>query len=83
MNNWVVSTMNIVKHMPLWHGGAYFGYAPWSGIEEYSGRPISIFLRNQSEKLPDSFSERLYQISIPPDLNFGLIDFCFSDYYPD
>ena len=38
--------MNIVEHMPLWHGGASFGYIPKSGIARSSGRSISNFLRN-------------------------------------
>ena len=40
------AAMNIVKHMPLWHGGASFGYIPKSGIAGSSGRSISNFLRN-------------------------------------
>ena len=40
------ATMNIVEHMPLWHGGASFGYIPKSGIAGSSGRSISNFLRN-------------------------------------
>ena len=32
--------------MPLWHGGASFGYIPKSGIAGFSGRSISNFLRN-------------------------------------
>ena len=40
------ATTNIVEHMPLWHGGAYFGYIPKSGIAGSSGRSISNFLRN-------------------------------------
>jgi hypothetical protein len=38
--------MNIVEHVPLWHGGASFGYIPKSGIAGSSGRSISNFLRN-------------------------------------
>jgi hypothetical protein len=26
------AAMNIVEHVPLWHGGASFGYIPKSGI---------------------------------------------------
>jgi hypothetical protein len=37
--------MNIVKHVPLWHGGTYFGYISKSGIAGSSGRSISKFLR--------------------------------------
>ena len=37
---------NIVEHVPLWHGGASFGYIPKSGIAGSSGRSISNFLRN-------------------------------------
>ena len=40
------ATMNIVEHVPLWHGGASFGYMPKSGIAGSSGRSISNFLRN-------------------------------------
>ena len=40
------AAMNIVEHMPWWHGGASFGYIPKSGIAESSGRSISNFLRN-------------------------------------
>jgi hypothetical protein len=32
--------------MPLWHGGASFGYIPKSGIAVFSGKSISNFLRN-------------------------------------
>jgi hypothetical protein len=38
--------MNIVEHVPLWHGGAYFGYIPKSGITGSMGRSTSNFLRN-------------------------------------
>jgi hypothetical protein len=38
--------MNIMEHVPLWHGGASFGYISKSGIAESSGRNISNFLRN-------------------------------------
>jgi hypothetical protein len=38
--------MNIVEHMPLWHGGASFGYITKSGIAGSSGRSVSSFLRN-------------------------------------
>jgi hypothetical protein len=38
--------MNIVEHVPLWHGGASFGYIPKSGIAGSLGRLISSFLRN-------------------------------------
>jgi hypothetical protein len=40
------AAMNIVEHVPLWHGGASFGYIPKSGIVGSSGRSISNFLRN-------------------------------------
>ena len=40
------AAMNIVEHMPLWHGGASFGYIPKSGIAGSSGRYISNLLRN-------------------------------------
>jgi hypothetical protein len=33
--------------MPLWHGGASFGYIPKSGIAGSSGRSISNFLRDR------------------------------------
>ena len=39
------ATMNIVEHMPLWHGGASFGYILKNGIAGSSGRSISDFLR--------------------------------------
>jgi hypothetical protein len=40
------ATMNIVEHVPLWQGGASFGYMPKSGINGSSGRFICNFLRN-------------------------------------
>ena len=40
------ATMNIVEHVPLWHGGVSFGYFPKNGIDGASGRTISNFLRN-------------------------------------
>jgi hypothetical protein len=39
-------TMNILGHVPLWQGGASFGYIPKSGLSGYSGRSISSFLRS-------------------------------------
>ena len=41
------AAMNIVEHMPLWHGGASFAYMPKSGIAGSSGRTISNFLKNR------------------------------------
>ena len=38
--------MNIKKRVPLWHGGASFGYIPKSSIAGSSDRSISIFLSN-------------------------------------
>ena len=38
--------MNIVEHIPLWHGGASFVNIPKSGIAGSSGRSISNFLWN-------------------------------------
>jgi hypothetical protein len=38
--------MNRVEQVPLWHGGASFGYIPMSGIAGSSGRSISNFPRN-------------------------------------
>ena len=38
--------MNIVEQVPLWHGGASFGYIHKSGVAGSSGRLISNFLRN-------------------------------------
>jgi len=38
--------MNIVKHVPLWHGGASFGYIPNGGITKSLGKSSSDFLRN-------------------------------------
>ena len=40
------AAMNKVEQVPLWHGGASFGYIPKSGIAGSSGRSISNFLRN-------------------------------------
>jgi hypothetical protein len=40
------ASMNIVEHVPAWHGGTSFGYIPKSGIAGYSGRSISNFLRS-------------------------------------
>jgi hypothetical protein len=37
--------MYIVKHMPLWYGGASLEYIPSSGIAVSSGRVISNLLR--------------------------------------
>ena len=39
------SALNMVEHVPQWHGGASFGYIPKSGIAGSSGRSISNFLR--------------------------------------
>jgi hypothetical protein len=39
------AAMNIVEHMPLWPGGAPFGYIPKSSIAGSSGRSFSNFLR--------------------------------------
>jgi hypothetical protein len=38
--------MNIVELVPLWHGGASFGYIPKSGIAGFSDRYISNILWN-------------------------------------
>jgi hypothetical protein len=38
--------MNIVEHVPLWYGGATFGYMSSSGIAGSSDKTISSFLRN-------------------------------------
>jgi hypothetical protein len=38
--------MNIVEDVPLWYGGASFGYMPKSGIAGSSGKSTSNFLRN-------------------------------------
>jgi hypothetical protein len=38
--------MNIVEHVPLWHGGVSFGYIPKRGMTGSSSRSISNFLRN-------------------------------------
>jgi hypothetical protein len=43
--------MNIVQHMPLWYGGASFGYILKSGIAGSSGRSMSNFLRNLQNDL--------------------------------
>jgi hypothetical protein len=42
----IKACMNIVEHVPLWHGGEYFGYIPKSGITGCSGRSTSNFLRS-------------------------------------
>ena len=34
------AAMNIVEHVPLWHGGASFGYIPESGI---AGSQVDLF----------------------------------------
>jgi hypothetical protein len=38
------ATMNIVEHVPLWHGGISFEYISKSGIAGSLGRSISNFL---------------------------------------
>ena len=38
------AAMNIVDHVPLWHGGVSFEYIPKSGISGSLGRSISNFL---------------------------------------
>jgi hypothetical protein len=43
------AAMNIVEHVPLWHGEASFGYIPKSGIAGSSG---SIYFQF-SEEPPD------------------------------
>ena len=40
------ATISLVEHVPLWHGGASFGYMPRSGRAGSSGRYISNFLRS-------------------------------------
>jgi hypothetical protein len=40
------ATMNIVDYVPLWHGGASFGYISKSGIYGSLDRTISNFLWN-------------------------------------
>jgi hypothetical protein len=40
------AAMDIVEHVPLWHGGASFRCIPKSCIAGYLGRSISNFLRN-------------------------------------
>ena len=40
------AALNIVGHVPLWHGETSFGYIPKSGIAGSLGRSISNFLRN-------------------------------------
>ena len=39
------AAMNIVEHMSLWHGKAYFQYICNSGILVSSGRSIDNFLK--------------------------------------
>jgi len=41
------AAMNTMVQVPLWHGGASFGYIPKSGIAESSDRSISNFRRNR------------------------------------
>ena len=56
------ATMNIVEHVPLWHGIASFGYIPKSGIAGSEGRSISNFLRNlQIDFQSDCTSLQSYQ----------------------
>jgi hypothetical protein len=40
------AAINIVEHMPMWYGGASFGYMPKSDTALSSGRTISYFLGN-------------------------------------
>ena len=40
------AAVNIVEHVPLWHGRASSGYIPKSGIAVTSGTSISSLLRN-------------------------------------
>jgi hypothetical protein len=42
----IKATMNIMEHIPLWHGGTSFGYITKSSINGSSCRSIFIFLRN-------------------------------------
>ena len=58
--------MNIVEHVPLWHGGASFGYMPKNGIVGFSGRTVSNFLRNlQIDFQSDCTSSQIYQLAVP------------------
>ena len=54
--------MNIIEHMPLWHGKASFGSIYKSGIAGSSGRYISNFLR----KLQIDFQSGCMSLPIPP-----------------
>jgi hypothetical protein len=56
------ATMDIVEHMPMWHGGTSSRCIPKNCIAGSSGRSISSF----SEKPPDCFPEWLYLLAIPP-----------------
>jgi hypothetical protein len=40
------AAMNIVEHVPLWHGGLSLGYIPKNAIAGSSDRSIPNFLRN-------------------------------------
>jgi hypothetical protein len=40
------ATMNILEHVPQWHGGTSFRYIPKSDIAGSSGRSICSILRN-------------------------------------
>jgi hypothetical protein len=64
--------MNIVEHIPLWHGGASFGYIPESGIAGSPGRSTSSFLRNLQIDFQSGID---FQFAIPP-----AVEKCFSFY---
>jgi hypothetical protein len=58
--------MNIVEHVPLWHGGASFGYIPKSGITGSPGRSIYLIykmIRNTNSNLNDEETQRKSLIS--------------------
>ena len=63
--------MNIVDHVPLWHGGASFVYMPKSVLAGSSGRSIPNFLRNlqidfQSGCNSLQFHQQWRSIPLPP-----------------
>jgi hypothetical protein len=41
-----MASINIEEHVPLWHGGAFFGYIPKSGLAGSLDRSSSNILRN-------------------------------------
>jgi hypothetical protein len=50
------ATLNIMEHVPLWHGGASFGYIPRSGTVGSLDTSLSNFLRNLHIDFQSSFT---------------------------